>query len=116
MFESKVALAPDRLGYAWLGRTHHAVGETDAAIDAYIEAANLGEIWYGYMAIGDLYFRRGDYELTKEWYFRAQRIYPDVLLINVRLGDIALREGHHEQAWSYFQIALDQAPDHPLPR
>lgn len=113
-FVANVTLHPNRAGYAWLGRCLEANGELEEAIQAYASAAELGELWYGYLAVGDLHMRLGNYMQAEESYLSARERFPGVLLVDLRLGDLALDLEQYDRAWFYIQSAQQRNPDHPL--
>jgi len=113
-FVANVTLYPNRAGYAWLGRCLEANGDLEEAIQAYARAAELGELWYGYLAVGDLHMRLGNYMQAEESYLRARERFAGVLLVDLRLSDLALELEQYDRAWSYLQSAQQRDPDHPL--
>ena len=111
--EMALADGPNKEAYGWLGRVYQAMGNQEKAAIAYERAADLGELWYGYIALGDLYFRRGDYSLAESWYLKAKAAFPTVWSLNIYLGDAALAGGRYGDAWAYYQSALDHIPSSP---
>jgi tetratricopeptide (TPR) repeat protein len=113
-FTVNVSLRPNRAGYAWLGRSLEVLENTDAAIQVYAQAAELGELWHGYLAIGDLYLQMGRYGHAEMWYLSAHERFPNTSLINLKLSEVALRQDQHDLAWAYIESASEQAPGDPL--
>ncbi len=114
-FQMALSNAVNRETYAWLGRAYQAMGNQMEAVRAYEKAAVLGELWYGYVALGNLYYQQGDYQLAEDWYLRAKNVFPSVSSLNIYLGDVALARHQYEESWAYYQNALSMGSP-PSPR
>lgn len=112
-FQTAVEIAPDRAGYAWLGRSLQALGDSAAALKAYSQAAAFGELWYGYLAAGDLERQQSNIQEAMTWYLRASEAFPEVITVPLRMGDVMLEQANYPQAESYIRKAIVQAPDDP---
>jgi tetratricopeptide (TPR) repeat protein len=103
-FQQAVDLRPDEVD-AWfrLGLARSANDEPDAAIEAYRMAAELDPAHAETRNnIGNVLFRRGDYEEALSWYERALSIRPDYMLALYHRGWVLRHYNRNEQAEAAF--------------
>jgi len=114
VFKSKLEINPDKNTYIGLGKTYESLGDLENAISNYSKAAELGELWDGYLAVADIYLGQEYFDDAKNWYLRGLEAFPDTWYINVKLGNVELKLGEYENAYQYFATALDRAQGSPI--
>lgn len=72
-----------------------------------ISPGETPELFEIFKTIGNIFVRRGDYELAEDSYFKAHRIQPgsDVLLVN--LGTLCIQRGSWDESIQHFRSALE---------
>jgi len=75
----------------------------EALLIAPDESPELFEI---FKTLGNIFVRRGDYELAEDNYFKAYRMRPDSDVLLVNLGTLCIQRAHWDDAIQRFRSAL----------
>lgn len=97
----------------WLNRGQALNDQSDEEILCYKKAISLcDDLVEAYYYLGDVYYRREDYQRAIEEYLKIVRMLPDEPEAHYRLGVLYALAGRFFQAKQAFQKTLELAPDH----
>lgn len=128
-FKQIVQLQPENgVAFFYLGYAHDVAEEHDAALDAYLQAWELGysDKWI-FHNIGDLYWQANDYTAAAEWFQKAINQAPEWARPCYSLGQSLNAQGNigaARQSWEkvltlddehYAKLAQAELAGNPLP-
>ncbi len=95
-----------------LGLLEHKMGLEDRAFAHLQEALLIApdecpELFDVFKTLGNIFVRRGDFDLAEDNYFKAFRMNPDSDVLLVNLGTLCIQRADWEQAVERFRAALN---------
>lgn len=108
-------LAPSAERYhQFKGQMHMALGNTDEALKAFRESLkNNPNLYFSYLALGDIYLIREQFQDAEEQYRLAMRVHQEAAPGAVKLAKLMLILGRTEEADSVLQAAALHHADDP---
>ena len=113
-FKQVVQLQPENgVAFFYLGYAHDVAEEHDAAIDAYLQAWELGysDKWLPHN-LGDLYWQAGNYAAAAEWFQKAVNQAPDWARPCYSLGRSLNAQGNMGAARQFWEKVLTLGDEH----
>lgn len=113
--DEAVKLAPSAERYhQFKGQMHMALGQSDAALKAFRTSLKHNpNLYFSYLALGDIYLHREQFQQAEEQYRLAQRVHQEAPPAAVKLARLMLLTSRSEEAGSVLQAAALHHPDDP---
>ncbi len=110
-----IKLAPSAERYhQFKGQMHMALGNTDEALKAFRESLKHNpNLYFSYLALGDIYLIREQFQHAEEQYRLAMRVHHEAAPAAVKLAKLMLILGRTDEADSVLQAAALQHGDDP---
>ena len=109
----KLAPAAERY-HQFKGQMHMALGQTDEAEKAFRTSLKHNpNLYFSYLALGDIYLIREQYQAAEEQYRLAMRVHQEAAPGAVKLAKLMLLTGRNEEADSVLQAAALHQPNDP---
>ncbi|TDI11518.1 MAG: tetratricopeptide repeat protein [Acidobacteria bacterium] len=103
-------LTPEKVYLNW-GKTLQRKGEVDAAEKKIRKALEVNPLYIrGYRELGRLLEDKGEDAAALEAYLKAYLGIPEHAELNLKIGELYLRQGSADQARRYLQKVIDTAP------
>ncbi|GEM_PF-5516359 len=100
--------------YDTMGNCYTVKGDIDKALDSYMKALEATPDYvYSLNSVGNILFKRGQYEDARKYFYAAHLVWPNDPLFNKNIGSASMMLGDKPNALKYWKRSLEVKKDQP---